>query len=85
MKIIYKSLDTKLEYYLAFKFLPYVFSLNDEFKLSIFKESKIAAKLEHYILSTIHEVGVTPDSQFFITMAYYEIETLKRKLKKLDG
>jgi len=81
MGIIYKAQDLKLDRFVALKFLPPVFSMNEESKLNIIKEAKIAATLEHPNICNIHEVGETEDEQIFIAMAYYEGETLREKIE----
>ena len=63
-------------------FLPAIYSMNEDSKESIINEAKIAATLDHPNICTIHEVGETEEEQIFIAMAYYEGETLKRKIKK---
>ena len=82
MGIIYKALDVKLDRHVALKFLPPIFSMNEDSKRNIINEAKIAATLDHPNICTIHEVGETDEEQIFIAMSYYEGETLKRKIKK---
>ena len=81
MGIIYKAQDLKLDRFVALKFLPPAFSMNEDFKQSIIEEAKIAATLDHPNICTIHEVGETEDEQIFIAMSYYEGETLKKKIQ----
>ncbi len=81
MGIVYKAQDLKLDRFVALKFLPPVYSMNEDFKQSIIEEAKIAATLDHPNICTIYEVGETEDEQIFISMSYYEGETLRDKLK----
>ena len=84
MGIIYKALDIKLDRHVALKFLPPVFSMNEDSKQIIINEAKIAATLDHPNICTIHEVGETEEDQIFIAMSYYEGESLKKRIKKGD-
>ena len=72
MGIVYKAQDLKLDRFVALKFLPPVYSMNEDFKQSIIEEAKIAATLDHPNICTIYEVGETEDEQIFISMSYYE-------------
>ncbi|MCB9248766.1 MAG: protein kinase [Ignavibacteriales bacterium] len=81
MGLVYKAQDLTLDRSVALKFLPPVFSMNEDLKLKIIQEAKIAATLEHPNICNIHEVGETEDGQIFIVMAYYEGETLKKVIQ----
>lgn len=78
---IFKAQDLILDRFVALKFLPSIFSMNEDFKQSIIEEAKIAATLDHPNICNIHEVGETDDEQIFIAMSYYEGETLRRKIQ----
>ncbi len=45
-------------------------------------EAQAASSLQHNNICTIHEIDETEDGQFFISMDYYEGETLKNKIKR---
>jgi Tol biopolymer transport system component len=85
--IVYKAEDTKLDRIVALKFLPPHISANDEEKKRFIHEAKAASSLDHPNICTIHEIGETepapgePGGQLFIAMAYYEGETLKKKIE----
>ncbi|MCJ7553020.1 MAG: protein kinase, partial [Ignavibacteriaceae bacterium] len=68
--------------FVALKFLPPTFSLDEEAKQRFIHEAKAASALEHNNICTIYEIGETDDDQLFISMAHYEGETLKQKIEK---
>ncbi len=82
MGVVYKALDTKLDRFIALKFLPPQFSADEAAKARFVTEAKAASALDHVNLCTIHEIGETDDGQFFIAMAYYEGQTLKQKIAR---
>ncbi|MFC2084407.1 protein kinase [Bacteroidota bacterium] len=88
MGVVYKAQDLKLDRFVALKFLPPTFSLDDEAKQRFIHEAKAASSLEHPNICNIHEIDETeksPDAaggQLFIAMAFYEGETLKNKIEK---
>ena len=82
MGIVYKARDIKLDRYVALKFLPPSFSLDEEAKQRFIHEAKAASALEHNNICNIHEINETEDGQLYIVMAYYDGETLKKKVEK---
>ena len=82
MGIVYKARDIKLDRYVALKFLPPTFSLDEEAKQRFIQEAKAASALEHNNICNIHEIDETDDGQLYIVMAYYNGETLKKKIEK---
>ena len=82
MGVVYKAEDIKLKRTVALKFLPSSFSSDKEAKQRLIHEAQSASVLDHLNICTIYEVGETEDGQVFISMAYYEGETLKDKIKK---
>ena len=88
MGVVYKAQDTKLDRFVALKFLPQHLSQADEEKKRFIHEAKAASALDHPNICTIHEIdemkpapGEPGDGQLFIAMAYYEGETLKEKIE----
>ncbi len=82
MGIVYKAEDTKLQRYVAIKFLPPELTRDPESKNRFIKEARAASALDHPNICTIYEIGETEDEQLFIAMAYYDGENLKSKIER---
>jgi len=80
MGIVYKAQDLKLDRFVALKFLPVEFSLDEEAKERFIHEAKAASSLQHQDICIIHEINTTEEGQLFICMEYYEGETLREKI-----
>jgi serine/threonine protein kinase/Flp pilus assembly protein TadD len=82
MGIVYKAQDTKLDRFVALKFLPPGLGTDDEEKKRFILEARAASSLEHNNICTVYEIGEAEDGQIFIALAYYDGETLKNKIQK---
>jgi serine/threonine protein kinase len=82
MGIIYKAEDLKLKRTVALKVLPESFTQDEESKRRFISEAQNASSLQHNNICTIHEIDETEDGFLFISMDYYEGETLKTKISK---
>jgi len=82
MGVVYKAKDTKLDRFVALKFLPHHLSQSEEEKQRFIHEAKAASALDHPNICTIHEIDETEDGQMFIAMACYEGETLKARTER---
>lgn len=82
MGIVYKAQDLKLDRFVALKFLPPHLTTSDEEKQRFIHEAKAASSLDHNNICAIYEIDETDDEQLFISMAYYEGETLNEKVKQ---
>lgn len=82
MGVVYKAEDTKLDRFVALKFLPPELTRDEESKKRFIHEAKAASALEHTNICNIHEIDETDDGQIFIVMSSYEGETLKKKIER---
>jgi serine/threonine protein kinase len=82
MGIIYKAEDLKLKRTVALKVLPESLTKDEEFKRRFILEAQNASSLQHNNICTIHEIDETPDGQLFISMDYYEGESLKTRISR---
>jgi serine/threonine protein kinase len=82
MGIIYKAEDLKLKRTVALKVLPESMTKDEEFKRRFIMEAQNASSLQHNNICTIHEIDETADGQLFISMDYYEGESLKSRISR---
>jgi serine/threonine protein kinase len=82
MGIIYKAEDLKLARTVVLKVLPESLTKDEEFKHRFILEAQNASSLQHNNICTIHDIDETPDGQLFISMDYYEGESLKKKISR---
>ncbi|MFQ5771404.1 MAG: serine/threonine protein kinase, partial [bacterium] len=76
MGVVYKAEDTKLNRFVALKFLPHHLCTGEEEKQRFIHEAKAASALDHPNICTVYEIDETEDGQMFIAMAYYEGKSL---------
>jgi len=65
MSVVYKARDTKLDRFVALKFLPPHLSQDEANKKRFIHEAKAASALDHPTICTIHEIDEA-DGQMFI-------------------
>ena len=82
MGVVYRARDQRLGRDVALKFLPPHLSTDVAAKTRFLVEARAAASLEHPNICTVHEIGETDDGQLYIVMAYYEGETLDRRIAR---
>ncbi len=82
MGVVYKAEDLKLRRLVALKFLPPDLTRDEEAKERFIHEAQAASALDHPNICNIHEIDETEDGQLFIVMAYYDGETLKKKVAR---
>ncbi len=87
MGVVYKAQDLKLVRFVALKFLPPHLTTSEDEKQRFIHEAKAASSLDHNNICAIHEIDETKpapgepgDGQLFISMAYYEGETLHDRI-----
>lgn len=82
MGIIYKALDTKLQRYVALKFLSSQLNRDEKGRERFLNEARAAAGLKHPGICTIYEIDETEEGRFFIAMELVEGPTLGEFLEK---
>ncbi|HLE33002.1 MAG TPA: protein kinase [Bacteroidota bacterium] len=81
MGVVYKAQDLKLDRFAALKILSPHLTATEENKKRFANEAKAVSALDHPNICTLYELGDTEDGQMFISMAYYEGETIRHKIK----
>jgi serine/threonine protein kinase len=78
MGIVYKAQDTRLERFVALKFLPQRLAEEPGAKQRFVNEAKAACAVNHPNVAVVYDVGET-DVHSFIAMELVEGETLKSR------
>ena len=81
MGVVYKALDSKLDRYVAVKFLPPHLGNNEIARARFIAEAKAASALDHPNIGTIFEIDESPDIGLFIVMAYYPGQSLAERIR----
>lgn len=82
MGVVYRARDVRLGRQVALKFIWPFLRGHEEAKERFLVEARAAAAIDHPNICTVHEVGEVGDGTLFIAMAYYEGETLKKRLAR---
>ena len=79
---VYKAEDTRLKRPVAIKLLTPALSDNADAKQRLIVEAQAASALDHPNICTIYEIDETPDGRLFLAMAFYEGETLGKRIAR---
>lgn len=85
---VYKAQDTRLDRFVALKFLPSQLTADAEQKARFIQEAKTASSMNHPNVCTIHDIqefeSNNGEKQLFIVMEFVEGKTLKEKAGSLS-
>jgi eukaryotic-like serine/threonine-protein kinase len=80
---VYKARDTKLDRFVALKFLPSQLTASEDDKARFIQEAKAASAMNHPNVCTIHSIEEY-DKQLFIVLEFVEGKTLRDKKDSLS-
>lgn len=82
MGVIYKAHDARLDRHVALKFIPKYLNADEEVRERFITEARAASRLDNPHICVIHDIEEAPDGMLFITMPFYEGETLDMRIAR---
>ena len=80
MGMVYKAEDTRLHRIVALKVLPPRFTNDAVAKERFLREARTASALDHQNICAIYDIGESEDGRLYISMAFYQGQTLRARL-----
>lgn len=84
MGVVYKAQDTKLDRFVAIKFLPSHLSTSEDSKARFLQEAKSTAALNHLNILNVYEIDENEGGMFFV-MEFLEGRTLRSHISSLKS
>jgi serine/threonine protein kinase len=82
MGVVHKAEDTRLRRPVALKFLAPELVRDPDAQARFLREARAASALDHPHICTVHDIGENEDGEVYLAMAFYEGETLKKRLER---
>ena len=81
MGTVYKARDTRLDRFVALKFLPVEWRRDSVARDRFAREAKAASAIDHPHICTVYDIGETADGRMYIAMAHYPGQTLAKRIQ----
>ncbi len=79
---VFKAEDTLLHRPVALKFLPAELTEDEEASQRFMREARATPSLDHPNICAIHEIAQAEDGSWYIAMAWYDGQTLKKTISR---
>jgi serine/threonine-protein kinase len=82
MGVVYRALDEQLQRTVALKFLPVGLAANRSERDKLLQEARAPSALDHPNIGVIYGLEDAGGGKYFISMGYYEGDTLSERLAR---